>query len=44
MITGQCQGHFCEGSRSLCKVISYSVAGSELPSAMASFSIVSLCC
>jgi len=38
-----CQGHssrsrsFLEGSRSLCKVMSHSVAGSETPSLMASF-------
>jgi len=28
---------FLEGSRSLCKVMSHSVAGSEIPSLMASF-------
>jgi len=35
---GQSEGHFSESSRSLSKVMSYSVAGSEIPFAMASFS------
>ena len=30
------QGHFCEGSRSRGKVMSYYVAGSEIPFLMAS--------
>jgi len=34
MVTGQ--GHFSEGSRSLGKVMSYSVAGSEISSPTAS--------
>jgi len=35
---GQSEGHLSESSRSLSKVMSYSVAGSEIPFAMASFS------
>jgi len=37
---GQSQGHCSEGSRSLGKVMNYSVAGSEIPSLMASFAIL----
>jgi len=36
-ITGQVQGHLSESSRSLCKVMSYSVVGSEIPSVASSF-------
>jgi len=37
-ITGQRQGHISKGSRSLGKVMSYSVVNSEIPSPMTSFS------
>jgi len=37
-ITDQSQGHVSEGSGSLGKVLSFSVAGSEIPSAVASSS------
>ena len=35
--TGQVQGHFSEGTRSLGKVMSYFVAGCEIPSPVVSF-------
>jgi len=42
-VTGQGQGHFSEGSRSLGKVMTYSVAGSEILSPTSSFSSVVYC-
>jgi len=38
----QAKGHFLDGSGSLCKVMSYSVVDSDIPSLMASFSSCSI--
>ena len=42
-VTGQGQGHFSEGSRSLGDVMRYFVAGNETPSPIASFSSFIFC-
>ena len=39
-VAGQDQGYISEGQRSLDKVMSYSAAGSEIPSPMSSFTTV----